>query len=78
MTLPKLSTPTYELVVPSTGKNIKYRPFLVKEEKSLLLAMETEDENQMANAVKTILSIAFRHLDLKFTILPCSTWNISF
>ena len=56
MTLPKLSTPTYELVVPSTGKKIKYRPFLVKEEKILLLAMETEDENQMANAVKTILS----------------------
>ena len=56
MTLPKLSTPTYELVVPSTNKKIKYRPFLVKEEKILLLAMETEDENQMANAVKTILS----------------------
>jgi hypothetical protein len=56
MTLPKLSTPTYELVVPSVGKKIKYRPFLVKEEKILLLAMETEDENQMANAVKTILS----------------------
>lgn len=56
MTLPKLSTPTYELVVPSTNKKIKYRPFLVKEEKILLLAMETEDESQMANAVKTILS----------------------
>lgn len=56
MTLPKLSTPTYELVVPSTGKKIKYRPFLVKEEKILLLAMETEDEKQMANAVKTILT----------------------
>lgn len=56
MTLPKLSTPIYELVVPSTNKKIKYRPFLVKEEKILLLAMETEDENQMANAVKTILS----------------------
>lgn len=56
MTLPKLSTPTYELVVPSTNKKIKYRPFLVKEEKILLLAMETEDEAQMANAVKTILS----------------------
>lgn len=56
MTLPKLSTPTYELVVPSTNKKIKYRPFLVKEEKILLLAMETEDEGQMANAVKTILS----------------------
>lgn len=56
MPLPKLSTPTYELEVPSTGKKIKYRPFLVKEEKILLLAMETEDEKQMADAVKTILS----------------------
>ena len=55
MALPKLSVPTYELEVPSTGKTIKYRPFLVKEEKILLLAMETEDESQMANAVKTIL-----------------------
>ena len=56
MALPTLSTPTYELEVPSTKKKIKYRPFLVKEEKILLLAMETEDEKQMANAVKTILS----------------------
>lgn len=56
MPLPKLSTPTYELEIPSTGKKIKYRPFLVKEEKILLLAMETEDERQMATAVKTILS----------------------
>ena len=55
MPLPKLSTPTYELEVPSTGKKIKYRPFLVREEKILLLAMETEDEKQMADAVKTIL-----------------------
>ena len=55
MPLPKLAAPTYELEVPSTGKKIKYRPFLVKEEKILLIAMETEDESQMANAVKTIL-----------------------
>lgn len=55
MPLPKLSTPTYELEVPSTGKKIKYRPFLVREEKILLLAMETEDEKQMADAVKAIL-----------------------
>jgi|TARA_B100000085_G_scaffold282463_1_gene311015 hypothetical protein len=55
MPLPKLTAPTYELEVPSTGKKIKYRPFLVREEKILLLAMETEDEKQMADAVKTIL-----------------------
>jgi hypothetical protein len=56
MPLPKLSAPTYELEIPSTGKKIKYRPFLVKEEKILLLAMETEDEKQMADAVKVILA----------------------
>ena len=55
MPLPKLTAPTYELEVPSTGKKIKYRHFLVREEKILLLAMETEDEKQMADAVKTIL-----------------------
>jgi hypothetical protein len=55
MPLPKLVTPTYELELPSTGQKIKYRPFLVKEEKILLLAMESEDEKQMTDAVKAIL-----------------------
>jgi hypothetical protein len=55
MPLPKLVAPTYELQLPSTDGKIKYRPFLVKEEKILLLAMETEDEKQMTTAVKTIL-----------------------
>lgn len=55
MPLPKLVAPTYDLQLPSTGQKIKYRPFLVKEEKVLLLAMESEDEKQMINAVQTIL-----------------------
>jgi hypothetical protein len=55
MPLPKLVAPTYELVLPSTEQKIKYRPFLVREEKILLLAMESEDEKQMTEAVKTIL-----------------------
>jgi len=55
MALPKLATPTYELEMPSTGKKIKYRPFLVKEEKILLLAMESEDEKQITNAVLDML-----------------------
>ena len=55
MPLPTLSVPTYELSLPSTGKKVKYRPFLVKEEKVLLLAMESEDEKQMQDAVKQIL-----------------------
>ena len=55
MPLPKPPVPTYELVVPSTGKPIKYRPFLVKEEKVLLIAMESQDEKMIKDAVIDIL-----------------------
>ena len=56
MPLPKINTPTYELVLPSTGKKIKYRPFLVREEKILIMALETEDMKQITNAVVQILN----------------------
>ena len=56
MPLPKISTPTYELVIPSTKKKIKYRPFLVKEEKVLIIAMESENTTTIANAVKEVIS----------------------
>jgi hypothetical protein len=56
MPLPKVSTPTYELEIPSTGKKITYRPFLVKEEKVLIIAMESEDQKQITNAVKNVIS----------------------
>ena len=56
MSLPTLNNPTYELVVPSSKKKIKYRPFVVKEEKILLMSLETEDEIQIANAIKDIIS----------------------
>ena len=56
MALPKLNTPTYELEVPSSDEKIKYRPFLVKEEKILLMAMESKDNAQIINAVKDIVS----------------------
>jgi len=56
MALPKLNTPTYELEVPSTDEKIKYRPFLVKEEKILMIAMESKDNAQIVNAVKQIVS----------------------
>lgn len=55
MPLPKPPVPTYELELPSTGKQIKYRPFLVSEEKILLMAMESEDEKQITNAVVDIV-----------------------
>ena len=56
MTLPKINTPTYELTIPSNGKKIKYRPFLVREEKILILALESEDTKQITTAVIDILS----------------------
>ena len=65
MALPKLNTPTYELEVPSTDEKIKYRPFLVKEEKILMIAMESKDNGQIINAVKDIVSeCTFNKLDI--------------
>ena len=55
MALPKLNTPTYELEVPSTDEKIKYRPFLVKEEKILLMAMESGKNEDIVQAVKDIV-----------------------
>ena len=56
MPLPTISTPTYELTLPSSNRKIKYRPFLVKEEKILIIAMESQDTKQIARAVKDVLS----------------------
>jgi hypothetical protein len=55
MPLPTIATPTYELEIPSLKKKIKYRPFLVKEEKILIIAMESEDPKQIAEAVRTVI-----------------------
>jgi len=55
MALPKVNTPTYELVVPSTDEKVKFRPFLVKEEKILLIAMEAQEQSGILNAVKDIV-----------------------
>ena len=76
MPLPKISTPTYELVLPSTGKKIKYRPFLVREEKLLILALESEDENQVANAVKNTLKECIQTRGIKVENLP--TFDIEY
>ena len=55
MPLPQISTPSYELTLPSSKRKMKFRPFLVKEEKILILAMESQDTKQIANAVKDVL-----------------------
>ena len=65
MALPKINTPTYELEVPSTNEKIKYRPFLVKEEKILLIALESNENNQIIQAVKEIVAMCtFDKIDL--------------
>ena len=66
MALPQINTPTYELVVPSTDEKIKYRPFLVKEEKILLIAMEAQEQSGILNAVKDIVkSCTFDKFDVR-------------
>ena len=76
MPLPKIATPTYELAIPSTGKKIKYRPFLVKEEKILILALESEDVKQITNAIKTILKDCISTRGVKIEDL--STFDIEY
>jgi hypothetical protein len=76
MPLPKINTPTYELVLPSNGKKIKYRPFLVREEKILIMAMESEDMKQITNAIVQILSDCIISKDVKVESL--STFDIEY
>ena len=76
MPLPKIATPTYELELPSTGKSIKYRPFLVKEEKGLVIALEREDTKQITNAIKAVLKNCVLTKGIKVENLP--TFDIEF
>ena len=76
MPLPKIATPTYELELPSTGKSIKYRPFLVKEEKVLVIALESEDTKQITNAIKAVLKNCVLTKGIKVETLP--TFDIEF
>jgi citrate lyase gamma subunit len=76
MPLPKISTPTYELELPSTGQTIKYRPFLVKEEKLLVLALESEDTKQITTAIKTVIKNCIETKGIKVESLP--TFDIEY
>ena len=76
MPLPKIATPTYELVLPSTGKTIKYRPFLVKEEKILILALESQSTKEITNAIKQVLKDCIATKGVKVEELP--TFDIEF
>lgn len=74
--LPKIVSPEFELELPSNGKKIKYRPFLVKEEKVLLLALETKDNTQITNAIKQILKSCILTRGIKVEELP--TFDIEY
>jgi len=76
MPLPTISTPTYELTLPSSDKKIKYRPFLVKEEKILILAMESEDTKQIASSIKNVISKCILSRGIKVEKL--STFDIEY
>lgn len=76
MPLPKINTPTYDLTLPSTGKKIKYRPFLVREEKILILAMESENMTEITNAIVQILSDCILTKDVKVESL--ATFDIEY
>ena len=76
MPLPKIATPTYSLELPSTGKEINYRPFLVKEEKLLVLALESEDNKQITTAIKTVIKSCVSTKGIKVETLP--TFDIEF
>tara|TARA_Y100000992_G_scaffold136037_1_gene89975 strand:+ start:1139 stop:1864 length:726 start_codon:yes stop_codon:yes gene_type:complete len=76
MPLPTITTPTYELKMPSTGKKIKYRPFLVKEEKILIIALESKNQNEITNAVKDVLKKCILTRGIKVDDLP--TFDIEY
>ena len=76
MPLPKISTPTYGLTIPSSNKKIKYRPFLVKEEKILIIAMESQDDKQIAEAVKNVLGSCI--LTKGISVDKLSTFDIEY
>ena len=76
MPLPKISTPTYELEIPSTKKKIRYRPFLVREEKILIIAMESEDTAQIAGAVKDVITSCILSRGVK--VNEFSTFDIEY
>ena len=76
MPLPKIATPTYELELPSSGKTIQYRPFLVKEEKLLVIALESEDTKQITTAIKAVIKACIKSKGVKVEALP--TFDIEY
>ena len=76
MPLPKINTPTYELTLPSNRKKVRYRPFLVREEKILVLALESEDQKQITDAIIQIIGDCLITKNIDVTKLP--TFDIEY
>jgi hypothetical protein len=76
MPLPKISTPIYELELPSTEEKVQYRPFLVREEKLLVIALESEDTKQITTAIKTVIKNCILTKNIKVETLP--TFDIEY
>ena len=76
MPLPKIASPTYHLELPSTGQEITYRPFLVKEEKVLIIALESEDTKQITTAIKNVIKNCVQTRGVKVESLP--TFDIEY
>ena len=76
MPLPKINTPTYELTLPSNRKKVRYRPFLVREEKILVLALESEDQKQITDAIIQIIGDCLITKNVDVTKLP--TFDIEY
>ena len=75
MPLPKIATPTYELELPSTGETVEYRPFLVREEKLLVLAMESDDTKSITRAIKEVLKSCIK---TKINVAKLPTFDIEY
>lgn len=85
MALPKLNAPSYEMKIPSTGETVKFRPFLVKEQKMLMIAQESKDPNMMANTMCDLIESCVEgmkdvHLmptfDIEFMFLQLRTVSV--
>jgi len=75
MSLPQINTPVHELTIPSSGKKIKYRPFVVREEKILLLALESEDQREITDAIVQIIGNC---IQTKIDLDSLSTFDVEY
>ena len=78
MALPKIDTPIFMLDLPSTKETIKYRPFTVKEEKILLMALQSEDGKEISNSIQQIISNCISNLNPKFDMSKMTMYDTEY